>query len=617
MEASPLVIESQPRDARGLSRQDSDALIVSIGKVGKKWLIISRYGDDCWSFRAKPTNAVQSNCILRFDVVPAPFRDVMRAVMYRYLRRGRSRGVRPGVLTMRLLLDRCAQFLRFLEKLKIARLRRATPAVCKMYVDIAKAELDSRGKRRAAGTLDGLFRAVEALHELSQYTDDPMPNHPWPETSAARLAGLQTSATKSRVGKTPLIPDEIFVALFQASWMLLDQAEYMLDLRDAIALLEQEKEGLAESAMFAAKRERLEELGWTEGVAALRSFMTDLRTACYIVIASLSGCRNHELAFLQTGACYRTEDDEGTIYWWMRSTSTKTGEGATEWMIPDAAVRAISIMERWAYPYQQEVADEIQHRRMKNPMDPEIAEAERHLQALFLGSALHKGQVRTLSNQSWNYLLRKFAVDRGIAWKLTSHQFRRTFANYAARSRFGDLRYLKEHFKHWSMDMTLGYALNDSQELALFCEIYDELDDIKVNVVESWLQPDQPLAGGYGARLARWRGSGAITLFRDRSAMIRAISDSTAIRANGHAWCTADDDLCPGNGGLDKGKCADCSSAVIGRQHGQVYQQMYEQLAELRSCNDIGPGGRSRVERDQNRCRSVLKSLGYSPVEVS
>jgi hypothetical protein len=63
-----------------------------------------------------------------------------------------------------------------------------------------------------------------------------------------------------------------------------------------------------------------------------------------------------------------------------------------------------------------------------------------------------------------NIALKAFAKKCGLEWELATHQFRRKFANYAARSQFGDLRYLKQHFKHWSLDMTLGYALNESQE---------------------------------------------------------------------------------------------------------------------------------------------------------
>lgn len=151
-------------------------------------------------------------------------------------------------------------------------------------------------------------------------------------------------------------------------------------------------------------------------------------------------------------------------------------------------------------------------------MDPEIAEAQEHIDAVFLSMAPgNENQVRTISLQGMNMSLKTFAKDCGIDWDLASHHFRRKFANYAARSQFGDLRYLRAHFKHWSMDMTLGYALNASQELALYAEIELELDGIKEDVVASWVKPGTPLAGGYGRNIVAWRGSHAVTIFRDNN----------------------------------------------------------------------------------------------------
>ncbi|RRH88389.1 hypothetical protein EH244_12165 [Variovorax beijingensis] len=147
-------------------------------------------------------------------------------------------------------------------------------------------------------------------------------------------------------------------------------------------------------------------------------------------------------------------------------------------------------MDRWAKPYQAKIEAEIARRRAADPLDPEIAEAQRHLKAVFLAAIPQQHNlVRTVSVHSWNKVLKAFAKDAGVSWTLATHQFRRKFANYAARSQFGDLRYLREHFKHWSMDMTLGYALNESQEVKLYIEIQDELDDIKAGLADSCKQP--------------------------------------------------------------------------------------------------------------------------------
>ncbi|MEG1980247.1 MAG: SGNH/GDSL hydrolase family protein, partial [Victivallaceae bacterium] len=69
-----------------------------------------------------------------------------------------------------------------------------------------------------------------------------------------------------------------------------------------------------------------------------------------------------------------------------------------------------------------------------------------------------------------------------------------------------------------------------------------ELEDIKIGVVNNWLG-DEPLAGGHGRALKKWqREPQNLLIFKDHSSMLKSIAESTAIRSNGHAWCTADND---------------------------------------------------------------------------
>jgi hypothetical protein len=164
------------------------------------------------------------------------------------------------------------------------------------------------------------------------------------------------------------------------------------------------------------------------------------------------------------------------------------------------------------------------------------------------------------------------------------------------------------------MDMTLGYALNESQEMGLYIEIQDELDDIKAGLVDSWLQPDELLAGGYGAKIMAWRGEKPVTIFKNHKQTVRALAGSTAIRSNGHAWCTADDDQCVGND-IERTRCSGCENAVIGQRHKRLYRGLYDHLREVLNCEDIGEGGINVVRRDMERCRKVLVSLGHDVEE--
>jgi len=614
-------IESQPGDVRELPDSLRDALIVSSILVDGHCVIISRYGDECWQLDGMPSNVGNSKKFLNFQHVPAAFRAVIKAVMYRYLRRGRAGQKRPKGATLKIFFGDIVVFLRYIDALTFIRLALVTPIVCANYATECREYRQSRqGKSKplSQSCLLNRFLAVEALYELSQYTHDPIPQHPWHGTSASAMAGLTGSCARRNQGcQTPLMPDRVFCILFKKAYEQVQCGQHLLDLRDAVASLAAERRAQKKRAVSEAKNKKLAALGWKDGVRALNEAILELRTACYIVLASTSGCRNHELANVQSGAHHRTEDDESTIFHWMRSKSEKTDAGVHDWMIPEAGIQALRLMERWAVPYQAMISAEIVERRKVNPLDPEIAHAQIHHRALFLGSDVKKGnQVRTLSNVAWARALKAFTKDAGLDWSLSSHQFRRKFANYVAHSQFGDLRYLREHFAHWSMDMTLGYAMDDSWgnhlDLELFNDIQAEHEDIKFGTVDNWLS-DEPLAGGYGRSIKRWQRDPAnLALFKDHQTMVISIAESTSIRSNGHAWCTADNDGCIGNT-IERTSCGNCNNAVIGRGHLGIYRQIYNNLKELLECRDIGESGRMRVLRDLERCRDVFIQLGYDP----
>jgi hypothetical protein len=123
------------------------------------------------------------------------------------------------------------------------------------------------------------------------------------------------------------------------------------------------------------------------------------------------------------------------------------------------------------------------------------------------------------------------------------------------------------------------------------------------------------LAGGYGANIVTWRGTNPVTLFKGHKQMVGSLAESTPIRSNGHAWCTADDNLCVGND-IEKTRCSHCSNAVIGLKHAPIYRGLHDHLNEVVSkCDDIGDGGLKLVRRDMDRCRNVLEGLGQNVPE--
>lgn len=594
----------QPTDIRGLLDSERDSLTIAATKVNEQWTTISCYGDNTWQLLDLPNNTPDSKRKIKFDNVPLAFRAVMKAMMYRHIMRGRIGSVRPKGGTTRALFEHSLPFFRYLEKLKISSLSGVLPEVTKNYAAIYK----NRNKK-----VD-YFTSIEVIYELSQFTDQPMLQHPWPDTSAFVLSGR---AGSTRGGATPLMPDDVFCTLFTHAHQQLENSQRILDLRDELDVLAAEWKGRTKGGLNVAKTRYLKAKHWNGGIMRLSKSLNSLRTACYIILASTSGCRNHELCNLQLGAHHCTEDDEGTTYHWMRSKSEKTDAGILKWMIPEVGVLALRAMERWCIPYRALIAEEIDRLYRINPHHPQIAEAEKHRNSLFLSiDRTGKLRVRTLTILGWHKNLQAFAKNCGLSWNLTSHQFRRKFANYVAHSKFGDLRYLKEHFAHWTLDMSLGYAMDDTWgqhlDLDLFDEIQDELAGIKNNTVSGWIEGES-LAGGYGVAIKKWqREPQNLLIFKDHAAMIKSIAESTCIRSNGHAWCTADSDACIGNT-VERTRCSGCDHSVIGPSHAPMYQRLYNDLKELRNYPDIGDGGRNRVERDLCRSREVLSQLGIDP----
>jgi hypothetical protein len=198
-----------------------------------------------------------------------------------------------------------------------------------------------------------------------------------------------------------------------------------------------------------------------------------LRSACYVVLGLVSGCRNHELTSIEDGAIRQSAHD-GEVFYWLRGVSLKTHAGATEWMIPEIGVRCVRIMERFSAPMRAEIHDQLvsiggqltsiskdtpEYTRLLNQRNKYEADRCR----LFIGKGSRQA-VGCVTAGQWKKLMRQFARHVGTDWPLATHQLRRTFAANVANHILGDLVYLKHHYKHWSLDMTALYALNAQQE---------------------------------------------------------------------------------------------------------------------------------------------------------
>ncbi|HCF9255668.1 TPA: integrase, partial [Pseudomonas aeruginosa] len=137
-------LTAQPGDVRGLHGRDT--LIISATQVDGLWVILSRYGDDIWQLDGFTSNVPACQKRLDFSFVPKAFRAVMKAMLYRYLRRGRRGGTRPKGGSMKAIFHDAIPFLRHLEALKLNHIGAVTPMVCAAYVNTCKAYRQNKGK---------------------------------------------------------------------------------------------------------------------------------------------------------------------------------------------------------------------------------------------------------------------------------------------------------------------------------------------------------------------------------------------------------------------------------------------------------------------------------------
>lgn len=130
--------ELLPADVRGLQVSERDSLIVSAIQVEGQWVILSRYGDNIWQLDGFTNSTQDSRRRVDFTHLPVQFQAVMKAVLYRYLQRGRGGMGRPRGSTLHKFFTCSRPFLKYLETLSVGHLGAVTPITCMSYVEVCR-----------------------------------------------------------------------------------------------------------------------------------------------------------------------------------------------------------------------------------------------------------------------------------------------------------------------------------------------------------------------------------------------------------------------------------------------------------------------------------------------
>ncbi len=495
------------------------------------------------------------------------------------------------------------------------------------YVPIARRKIN--GHMLALGTAYLRLTILEDIYLQRKKLNDALRVYPWPHESSIGLAGVDQSGR--RKPKTKRIPEAVVRQLAPEVFSYLERAEVLLDARDAVDTIDEL--GIDNSAkgqqLRADKRRQVCCKFGFSGTKKLQEELSHLRIACYIIISLFSGIRDSELLALEHHCVSHGQGVDGVDLTWIHGVIYKTDDPKHKWLVPSIVEDAIQVMVRYSKPYREKLLAEgelILRRLAKgNLMERErtllvtrLSVAQNQKDKLFLSWFTNNHSIQVLSHARVRELLKEFCSDRtilgedGKPWNLSSHQFRRTYAYFVASAELGDLQYLREHFGHRSLDMTLLYADEATDQYNMDSDLLNEICIAKYEkqegVLRHYLLEDIPMASGE-LMLADLRRT--IHTAKNKEEILRDVSENVVLTGTGHSWCIGNVKG-TGCGGLcvfEADMCVDCSYAMIGPEHLHVWKEIAEQQLAVLKMFDLGKPGKARAKRILDKAQQVISKL--------
>lgn len=602
------------------------------------------------------------------DSTYAPLLASVKRFLYtRWRVAGGKRRTPVAVSTMRTNWTQIRKLLAWMLDENLMTFSELTPAHCARFAASLTGTL-------RPGTAASVLGTVTSYYELGDHLIDRIREYPWRldhgGTTKLARAGRQPRLQSWKQATTEVIPQRLMSKLVRTALDYVEnRSDSLLSLRDQLAVYATRRFAEVKkahrktypngfSSVYATEEKYVRLKGYhrcskeekqllgAHGYQLRREVAIDLlhlRTACYIVCAAFSGMRDSELASLEVGCFVKRKGFDGEAFFWLRGTTYKLQREPTpaEWMVPEIVGKAVAIATRLGAP-ERALGDNqikvLEHTATARRLDEqsrvktevELERARRNRNALFVAYKRH-GRVSvvgrdnarkglrafsrmaglTVEQQDMDGVVKRERIRLGETWPLTPHEFRRTFAVYVARHVLGDIRYLREHFKHWSLDMTLYYARHDSgADRSLINDIMTERDELQSLIVQGWMHPHASLSGVGGNRIMAFRSRGELKTVRDMRDFCRKLGESVFIRGTGHSWCMASGNGCGGQGLYDAVRCTSCGEAVIDSTHVDIWKGIRQQQIDVLECPDLGVPSRQRCLDHLRKAERVLADLG-------
>lgn len=559
--------------------------------------VVSRMGDTSWDLSAlwATQNDQPSQRVLKWPIdLPEDLLADAKAAFYVWLRRGRDNTKAPNGRSLRTMAVSGLVTLRALAARGVRR-----------FADVHAIHLsDMVAELRSSSSPTTIRMRLVVLDLAWVFKADllfPMMSDPWRGRSLGAVCGIDDGEEHlaGKRARTPVIPPSVQAKLFRYALACVDDAPAAMAMRDA--------------GRLSAEGPRLKRL----------------RDAVLYLLQITSGMRNSEATAVKNNA-WRVEVRDGIEFNWVTTTEFKTGKGRVDYLVPPQTVAALAVLQRYAQPLQERLRQEIARLEIevgslesaagrgnarRISLLQRLDRARASVDNLFLGRTLyaHDGsgqhsRIEVMSNHACGTAMERLAQAAEVSWPLTNHQCRRTFAWTVANSRLGrsGLLFVKWQLKHSSISMAQLYAANPHQDAALYEEFYEELVQAQSQVLESWFETDQPLAGGAGRKIVRTR---AIAI-EDRERLLKHTAETVTLRSTGHSWCLAEQSGCVGEGIYEAIRCGSCSAGVIDSSQAQTWQEIHSHNLQLAEVTDCGPAVRQRALRDIAASEAVLRDLG-------
>lgn len=443
-----------------------------------------------------------------------------------------------------------------------------SPKRCMAYAQYCRAA-SFKGRPigiRAAANRIGI---LDSIYGMRGHLTDAIREHPWQGRAAFLVSKYGQSGQRS--ARTKVIPDIVVRMLVMRSVGIIERVD---------------KERCVSNC----------------GISALYQ----AQTASYLLIALFTGMRDSEISSLRTGCLKSERGWDGFTYHWLYGETYKylKDERVERWMAPPLIKKVIRVLERIAvFMSGSEVAGPhifVSRRGNDNQIKVITNGAIRERLSVFVKSVLSDTNAR-----------RKIGLpgDEEIEWRISPHQFRRTFAVYTAANILGDVRYLREHFKHWSLDMTLHYATVDTEGAygRLAQDVLVERLKLQSRIIGTWINDPNHLSGRGGERVREYINSNQILAAKDPSALAEFLSDGFAIRGTGHSWCTAKE--CKGLGVYSILECRDCENRIIDASHLPVWEAIEGQQKEILNSPTLSESIKFRAQSHLEHAQEVIRSI--------